>query len=412
MRPSDSTAGAGHPVYDPFDYAVQEDPYPVFAWMREHAPLYRNEERDFWALSRYADVSAALRDPVRYSSRNGISLEPELWRPDAKKTNFFLSMDPPEHGPYRSLVSSALTPRRIAGLEPRIRELARARLEPLRDLPTIDFAADYAAAVPNDVLCELLGIPAADWDQVRADSDELNHHEDGSDGRSPTAAAAAMRIANYFLGLVTTLRRRPGSDLTSTLTQAEVGGVRLTDSQIIGFLFIMLVGGNESTGKTIGNAWYYGQLHPDVQRAGLNGRAEDWVNETLRYDSASQMVARVLTTDTVIHGTPVPTGARIVILHASANRDWRVFPDPDRFDLDRDTRRLISFGNGPHFCLGAALARLEMRITLEEIAALASAYELNLAGARRWHSPHQHGFLSLPCAVRWRQSADVPSGVR
>jgi hypothetical protein len=401
---------AGHLVYDPFDYAVQEDPYPVFAWMREHAPLYRNEERDFWALSRHDDVSTALRDPVTYSSRNGISLEPELWRPDAKKTNFFLSMDPPEHGPYRSLVASALTPRRIAALEPRIRELARARLEPLRDLPAFDFAAEYAAAVPNDVLCEILGIPAVDWDQIRADSDELNHHEHGSDGRSPTAAAAALRLADYFLDLVLILRRRPGSDLTSALTQAEVGGVRLTEQQIIGFLFIMLVGGNESTGKTLGNAWYYGHLHPDVQRAGLNGRAEDWANETLRYDSASQMVARVLTMDTVIHGTRVPAGARMVILHASANRDRRVFPDPDRFDLDRDTRRLISFGNGPHFCLGAALARLEMRIALEEVAAMVSEYELNLAAARRWHSPHQHGFLSLPGKVRWR---DVTrSGVR
>jgi cytochrome P450 len=402
MGPRDQAAHAGHLVYDPFDYAVQEDPYPVFAWMREHAPLYRNDERDFWALSRYDDVLSALRNPAVFSSRNGISLEPDLWRPDAKKTNFFLSMDPPEHGPYRSLVSSALTPRRIAALEPRIRELARARLEPLRDLPTFDFATEYAAAVPNDVLCELLGIPAADWDQVRADSDELNYHEHGSDGRSAVSTAAALRLADYCLDVVTTLRRRPGSDLTSALTLAEVNGVRLTDAQIVGFLFIMLVGGNESTGKTIGNAWYYGHVHPDVQRAGLNGRAEDWANETLRYDSASQMVARVLTEDTVIHGTRVPAGARMVILHASANRDRRVFPDPDRFDLDRDTRRLISFGNGPHFCLGAALARLEMRIALEEIAALVSDYELKPAGARRWHSPHQHGFLSLPCAVRWR----------
>jgi len=293
-------------------------------------------------------------------------------------------------------------------LEPRIRELARARLEPLRDQPAIDFAAEYAAAVPNDVLCEILGIPAADWDQIRADSDELNHHENGSDGRSPTAAAAALRLADYFLDLVVTLRRRPGNDLTSTLTQAEVGGVRLTEQQIIGFLFIMLVGGNESTGKTIGNAWYYGHLHPDVQRAGLNGRAGDWANETLRYDSASQMVARVVTVDTVVHDTRVPAGARMVILHASANRDRRVFPDPDRFDLDRDRRRLISFGHGPHFCLGAALAVLEMRIAIEEIAALVSEYDVNLAGARRWHSPHQHGFLSLPGKVRWRRTAGRP----
>src|SRR5262249_17764472 len=128
----------------------------------------------------------------------------------------------------------------------------------------------------------------------------------------------------------------------------------------------------------------------------------------LRYDSASQMVARVLTADTTIHGTRVPAGARMVILHAAANRDPRVFPDPDRFDLDRDTGRLISFGNGPHFCLGAALARLEMRIALGGVAALVSAYEAALPAARRWHSPHQHGFLSLPGTVRWRATAANP----
>lgn len=388
--------------YDPFSYAVQEDPYPVFAWMREHAPLYRSERRDFWALSRYADVSAALRDPVRYSSRNGIALEPDLWGPDARRTAFFLAMDPPEHGRYRSLVSSALTPRRAAALEPRIRELARARLEPLRDLPVFDVAAEYAAALPNDVLCEILGIPEADWDQVRADTDDLNHRIDGSDGRSPTSTAAALRLAEYLLDVVRTLRRRPGDDMTSGLTQARVDGAGLTDAQIVGFMFIMLVGGNESTGKTIGNAWYYGHLHRDVQRAGLNGRAGDWAGETLRYDSASQMVARMLTEDTVIHGTRVPAGARMVLLHASANRDRRVFADPDRFDLDRDTGRLISFGGGPHFCLGAGLARLEMRIALEEIGALVEEYDVDLARARRCHSPHQHGFMSLPCAVRWR----------
>ena len=390
------------PRYDPFDYAVQEDPHPVYAWMRANAPLYRNEERDFWALSRYADVDAALRDPVRYSSRNGISLEPELWGPDAKKSNFFLAMDPPEHGAYRSLVSSAFTPRRVAALEPRIREVARSRLAPLRGSPTFDFAADYAAALPNDILCEILGIPARDWDFVRTGVDELNTREDGSDGRGPVSVAAALRLAAFLLSLVATLRRRPGDDLTSGLIRAEVDGGRLNDRQIVGFLFIMLGGGNESTGKTIGNAWYYGHLHPGVQRAGLNGRAADWANETLRFDSASQMVARVLTADTVLHGTRVPAGARIAVLPASANRDERVFPAADRFDLDRDTGKLISFGLGPHHCLGAALARLEMRIALEEIGALVSGYELDVAASRRSHSPHQHGFLSMPTAVRWR----------
>jgi cytochrome P450 len=394
--------------YDPFDYKVHEDPYPVYAWMREHAPLYRNEERDFWALSRHADVHAALRNPARFSNRNGISLEPELWGPHAQKTSFFLAMDPPEHGVHRSLVSGVFTPRRVAALEPRIRELARERLEPLRDQPRFDFAADYAAALPNDVLCEMLGVPFADWDQVRADTDQMNQRADGSADRGPNAVAAALRLADYLVGLVRDLRHHPGDDMTSALIQAEVNGFKLTDSQIVGFLFVMIGAGNESTGKTIGNAWYHGWLRPDVQRMGLNGRAGVWAAETLRYDSASQMTARLLTEDTVIHETHLPAGARVVILPASANRDAQAFPDPDRYDLDRDTRRMISYGHGPHHCLGAALADLEMRIALEEIGVLVSGYEIDMANARRVHSPHQRGFASLPCAVSHRPKPRRP----
>ena len=394
-------AGAA-PVYDPFDYRIHEDPYPVYAWMRTHAPLYRNEHRDFWALSRYADVEYALRRPALFSSHNGISLEPELWGPDAVKTSLFLAMDPPDHGTYRRLSSSAFTPRHVAGLEPRIRELARARLAPLREQHHFDFAADYAAALPNDVVCEMLGVPMADWDQIRADTDQLNQRQDGSDGRGASSVSAALRLANYFTELVTDLRRHPGDDLTSGMIRAQVEGRQLTDSQIVAFLFLLISAGNESTGKTIGNAWYHGWLHPDAQRAGLNGRAEDWATETLRYDSASQMVARTLTEDTVIHGTQLRAGARIAILPASANRDSRIFPDPDRYDLDRDMSKLISFGRGPHHCLGGALARLEMTIALQEAGAVFSGYELDLPNARRVHSPHQRGFASLPCSVTRR----------
>ncbi|MFD5461532.1 cytochrome P450 [Kitasatospora sp. NPDC127059] len=389
--------------YDPFDFRLHEDPHPVYAWMREHAPLYRNEQRDFWALSRYADVLAALRNPRLYSNRNGISLEPELWGPHAVKTSFFLAMDPPEHGAHRSLISSAFTPRLVAGMEPRIRELTRARLDMLRDQPRFDFAADYAAALPNDVLCEMLGIPEDDWDLIRADTDALNVREDGSDERGPTSVAAALRMAQYFVDLVTDLRRRPGSDLTSALIKAQFDGAKLTDSEIVGFLFVMVGAGNESTGKTIGNAWFHGWRQPEVQQAGLNGRAADWASETLRYDSASQMVARYLTADTVLHGVELKAGARIAVLPASANRDRRVFTDPDRFDLDRDTSKLISFGHGPHHCLGASLARLEMRIALEEIGALVSSYEIDIDHAQRVHTPHQRGFASLPCEVTFRR---------
>jgi cytochrome P450 len=204
---------------------------------------------------------------------------------------------------------------------------------------------------------------------------------------------------------VADLRRAPGEDLTSALCSAEVNGARLTDKQIVAFLFLLISAGNESTGKTIGNAWFIGWRMPEVQRAGLNGRAADWVAESLRYDSASQMTARTVTEDTVLHDVHLPAGSRLAILPAAANRDPRVFPDAERFDLDRDTSAMVSFGHGPHHCLGAAVAKLEMRIALEEIGELVASYEIDADNARRVHSPHQRGFASLPCEVVHRGRA-------
>jgi hypothetical protein len=385
--------------YDPFSHEVQEDPYPTYAWMREHAPIYRNDVRNFWALSRYDDVRSALRDPGRFTNRNGISLEPSLWGPQAYKNVFFLALDPPDHGVLRGLVSKEFTPRSVGVREDRIRELTRKRLEPLLEHDYFDFARDYAAAVPNDVVCEMLGIPESDWDLIRFDTDLLTKREDESDDRSADTLAAAFRLATYYVQLVSHIRRHPGDNLTSTLCEAEVGGGKLTDSEIVAFLFLIVSGGNESTGKLIGNAWYHGWRVPDVMRVGLDGRFDDWANETLRFDSSSQMTSRTVTEDVVIHGTRVPAGERMVLLHASGNRDHRVFDDPDTFDIDRDTRKMISFGAGPHHCLGGALAQLEIRIVLEEIAAEVSEYEIDVAGAARVHSAHQRGFSTLPCSV-------------
>jgi cytochrome P450 len=390
------------PVYDPFDYRMHEDPYPTYALLRAYAPLYRNEERDFWALSRHADVEYALSRPALFTIRNGISLEPELWDPQASKRILFHAMDPPEHGVYRRLASGAFTPHSVAALESRIRELARARLAPLRDLRSFDFAADFAAALPNDVVCDMLGVPAEDWDQLRDDADQLNQRQDGSSERGGTSVSAALRLADYFVALITDLRRHPRENLTCQMIRSQVDGRPLTDAEIVAFLFLVVSAGNESTGKTLGNAWYHGWLRPEVQRAGLNGRAEDWATETLRYDSGNQMTARALTEDIVIHGTPLKAGARFAILPASANRDERVFPDPDTFDLDRDKSKLMSFGRGPHHCLGAPLARLEMKIALEEAGAAFSEYEIDTANTRRVHSSNQRGFASLPCTVTHR----------
>jgi cytochrome P450 len=397
-----ATDVVGDPCYDPFSYRLHEDPYPTYAWMREHAPVYRNEERDFWALSRYDDVLSALRNPRLFSNRNGISLEPDLWGADAVKTSFFLAMDPPDHGKLRRLVGSAFKPRWVERMEPRVRELARARLGPVRDGSGFDFAADYAAALPNDVMCELVGIPAADRDRIRADNDRLNHCEASTDERSSATIAAGFRLAVYYVDLVNDKRRHPGDDLTSVMLEAHVDGEPLTDAQVVAFLFLFVSATNESTGKLLTLAWYHGWRLPGVQRAGLDGRAGDWGNETLRYDSPSQMMARTLTEDTVLHGTRLPEGARVALLPASANRDDRVFDAPDTYDLGRDTSRMISFGHGPHFCLGASLAQLEITVALEEIGALVSAYDVDMDGARWIHSPHQRGFASLPCTVTRR----------
>jgi len=245
----------------------------------------------------------------------------------------------------------------------------------------------------------VMGIPAADRDAIRADNDLLNHCEDGSEVRSRETLDAGLRLAIHYVGLIQERRKHPGDDLTSTLIAARVDDRPLTDSQLVAFLFLLVSATNESTGKLVGNAWYHGWRRPDVQRAGLDGRARDWGNETLRYDSPSQMMARTLTADTELHGTRLPAGARIALLPASANRDRRVFAEPDRFDLDRDTGKHIAFGHGPHFCAGAALAELEITIALEEAGRLISGYEIDLAGAERIHSPHQRGFAVLPCAV-------------
>ena len=398
-------AATQYPVnYDPFSYEVQEDPYPIYAWMRENAPVYRNAERNFYAVSRYADVAAVLRDPARFTNRNGISLEASLWGPQAYKNVFFLALDPPDHAAMRSLIAKDFTPRHVGQRTTRIRELTRRRLDPLLEAgDSFDFAADFAAAVPNDVVCEMLGIPEPDWDTIRFDTDRLTKREKDSDERSPETLAAAFRLATYYVHLVADIRKHPSDNLTSILCQANVKGVKLSDSEIVAFIFLIVSGGNESTGKLIGNAWYHGWRRPEVQRAGLGGRFGDWINETLRFDNSSQMTSRTSTEDTVIHDTLIPAGSRVVVLHASANRDHRMFDDPDTFDIGRDTRKMLSFGAGPHHCLGGSLAKVEMEVVMEEVAEEVESYEIDAANTKRVHSAHQRGFQNLPTTVKRRR---------
>jgi cytochrome P450 len=388
-------------TYDPYAYEIHEDPYPTYARLRDEAPLFHNPERGFWALSRHADVMAAFRDSERFSNSHGVSIDPSASGPHAHKTMSFLAMDPPQHPRMRGLVSRGFTPRRVAEMEPAIRRLTSDHLDRCLDLGSFDFVAELAGKVPMDVISEMLGVPVDDRARLRRLSDLLVHREEGVTDVPPAGIEAALELVVYYAEMIADRRRSPGDDLVSALCAAEIDGDRLTDDEITGFLFLMVVAGNETTTKLLAHAWYWAWRNPDERAKpfGDPSRIGDWVEETLRYDTSSQMLARVTTVECEYYGETIPPGGRVLLLAGSANRDERVFPDPERFDLDRDTSGIASFGMGRHFCLGASLARLEARVVLEELVRRVSDYGIDETGARRVHSVNVRGFDALPTSV-------------
>jgi cytochrome P450 len=387
--------------YNPYDYEIHEDPYPTYARLRMEAPIFRNEDLGFWALSRHADVVAAFRDTQRLSSAQGVSLEPTATGPHAHKTMSFLAMDPPRHDRFRTLVSKGFTPRRVADLEGRIRKLTLDYLEPALDRREMDFVRDFSGNLPMDVISEMIGVPQCDRDEVRRLADLLVHREDGVFDVPQAGIEAALVLAGYFSDMITERRAKPTDDLTSALIQASSSDDSLDDDEIAGFLFLMVVAGNETTAKLLAHALYWGWRYPKEGTKPFDdpSRITGWVEETLRYDASSQMVARTATTDIELHGQTIRAGDRVLLLIGSANRDERVFENPDHYDLERDTSASISFGAGPHFCLGASLARLEARVALEEITKRVASYEIDPEGVQRVHSVNVRGFSSMPCRM-------------
>jgi hypothetical protein len=388
-------------AYDPYAYEVHEDPYPVYRALRAEAPVYRNEALGFVALSRHADVLAAFKDTETFSSRCGVSLDRDAFHENARATMSFLAMDAPRHTRMRALVSRGFTPRRVAELEPRVRALAAEHLGAVAGAGRCDFIRDFAGKLPMDVISELLGVPEEDRAQLRTWADLVVHRDEGVQGMPPAATGAALRMLQYFNAMLADRRERPRDDLTGALLHAEIDGDRLSDREIIGFLFLMIVAGNETTTKLLGNALYWLSRNPEERRrveadAGL---VPAWVEETLRYDNSTQALARILARDVELHGQKLREGEKIVLLVGSGNRDERAFPEPDRFDLGRDTTRSLAFGQGAHFCLGAALARLEGRIALEETLRRLPGFEVEPEGLVRVHSVNVRGFAAMP--IRW-----------
>ena len=390
-------------LFSPYDYEFHDDPYPVYARLRAEAPVYWNDELGFWALSRYDDVAAGFRDHAAFSTTNGVMVEPSMWGPRASNFISFLAMDPPEHTRMRGLISRAFTPRRVAALEPRIREIAGKYIDAAVERGSVDFMADLAAALPLDVISELIGVPEADRAQVRRMVDQMLHREEGMRDIPPAAVEAGMFITEFSLNLIAERRQVPAEDLISALVDAGTIGTPLTDAELVAFLFLLIGAGSETTTHLLGSAWYWAWRNPAQRSAAFGGNITGWIEETLRYDSPAQLVARMAVTDLDLHGVRVPAGAKVLLLPGSANRDDRVFVAPDSYDLGRDTSKLISFGGGRHFCLGAPLGRLEAKVVLEQLVArVRPDYEIDPDRVCRVHSVNVRGFSSLPTSVTAR----------
>ena len=389
-------------VLDPYDYHFHEDPYPYYKRLRDEAPLYRNDELNFWALTRHADVHNGFRNSTALSNKLGVSLDPISRTPEAYRTMSFLAMDDPAHLRLRTLVSKGFTPRRIRELESRVLELTRMHLDTALQNESFDYITEFAGKLPMDVISELVGVPVEDRRHLRMLADAVMHREDGVTDVPKSALLAAMELLVYYADMVKQRRASPHDDLTSALLEAEVDGDRLGDDEIMAFLFLMVVAGNETTTKLLGNAVYWGGANPG-QLAGVytdHSRIPLWVEETLRYDTSSQILARVVVEDIEFYGTTLHAGDTLLLAPGSAHRDERVFTDPDDFRIGRDIgSKLLSFGSGAHFCLGAHLARMEARVALTEMFERIRGYEVDDAGAVRVHSSSVRGFAHLPITV-------------
>jgi cytochrome P450 len=394
------------PLLDPYDYDFHEDPYPYYRRLRDEAPLYHNEDLGFWALSRHQDVHQGFRNSTTLSNRDGVSLDPVSRGPHASKTMSFLAMDDPAHLRLRTLVSKGFTPRRIRELEPRVTELAVQHLDIMLEKAgsgvTVDYVAEFAGKLPMDVISELMGVPVADRDRIRAMADGVMHREDGVTDVPASAIEASLGLIVYYQQMIAERRKESTEDLTTALLEADIDGDRLTDEEILGFMFLMVIAGNETTTKLLANAAFWGYKNPDQLTQVYHdlSRVPLWVEETLRYDTSSQILARTVSGELTLHDTTIPDGDVLLLLPGSGHRDERAFDNPDDFVIGREIgSKLLSFGSGAHFCLGAHLARMEARVALTELFRRIKGYQVDEANSVRVHSSNVRGFAHLPMTL-------------
>jgi cytochrome P450 len=389
--------------YDPYDFEIDTNPYPVWKRLRDEEPLYYNEKHDFYALTRFADVDHALSDWRTYISSKGTLLD--LIKIDFSLPGSIIFEDPPAHDIHRSVLSRVFRPREIAALEPKIREFCAQALDPFVGSGGFDFIANLGAQMPMKTMGMLLGIPEEDQERIRDIIDaslRLESADDPQKAHEATQAHAATE-AEIINSYVDWRAEHPSDDLMTELMNAEFTdehGVRrcLARDELVNYIMLLAGAGNETTTRLIGWAGKLLAEHPD-QLAELVAHPElvpNAVEEILRFEAPSPVQARYVTRDVEHHGSTVPQGSAILLINGSGNRDERKFPNADSFDITRRIDRHLSFGYGVHFCLGAPLARLEARVALEEVIKRFPTWQVDYAHAKQARTATVRGWERLP----------------
>jgi cytochrome P450 len=388
--------------WDPFDRTLHKRPYDVWRRLRDEAPVYRNEEFDFYALSRFADVMDASLDTETFSSEHGITLDGITDEPWASPKPMIM-MDPPDHTALRKMVNRTFFRTQVTTLEDRVRSLCRDYLDTYVGSDGFDYVRDFSMKLPVVVISSLLGFPEEDHDNLREWSDAQLHRDEGAPQLSEEGQEATTKLFGYYADQIQLRHVTPADDIvgnlmTTDLVQSGKQTRRLDDAELLMFVAMINVAGNETVARLLGWAALTLARNPD-QRAklvadpGLIGGA---VEELLRYDAPSPVQGRYTVRDVTYHDTLIPAGSRVALLTGSAGRDERQYENPDTFDVERTGIRHISFGHGSHFCLGAALARLEARVALEETLARFPTWDVDENMVTFVHTNTVRGPASVP----------------
>ena len=395
--------------FDPFSSEYFDDPSEVYRRLREEAPIYFSERYGFYALSRFNDVVAAHRDWKGFSSAHGIELS-TLTRDKSfvKSLGMIIMMDPPEHDRFRALVSRVFTPKAVVALEPMVREVITGLLDELMDRDAFDAVQDFTGPFPVEIISRMLGVPDGERQLIREWLDVSLHREPGEMDPTPEGAKALLDLIVYFQALLTEKRRNPADDMLTRLTQVTVDRgdgteTQLTDDEIAGFAGLLGGAGAETVTKLVANAVVLFDRHPDQWRKvkADAGTVPGAVEEILRLLPPSQYQGRYSAEERELESGTVPAGFPVLLLTGAATRDPRAFERPDDFVIDRPQSIAIGFGHGVHACLGAALARMESRIAIEELAARWDRLDVDVDGLQRVTMSNVAGYKNVPVtAVR------------